>query len=98
MLIVSLTTTQVRYLRLGGTINSLLSQKRKPDAIVLNISFDEPSIEQQYTSMGVIVNKTEDYGPITKLLPTLRLAKRPQERQCACSPPLTAVQARRHLA
>jgi len=74
--VVSLTTIPSRIDGLGPTINSLLNQSYKPDEIVLNLpriclkencGYTIPS----FLWKSISVYQCDDYGPITKLLPTV---------------------------
>lgn len=77
-IVVTLTTTPYRIVKLKPTLDSLLQQSIKPDCIYLNIPFffkrDNipyviPEWLQKYP--GITIRRTDDYGPITKLLPVL---------------------------
>lgn len=66
-IVVSLTTTPVRAMRLTPTMESLLAQTRKPDEIRLHLGRDCMTV--QYA--GVRTRRCHDYGPLTKLLPAI---------------------------
>ena len=76
-IIVSLTTTPDRMPYLNIVIESLLSQTTKPDKIVLNIPYISRNNKKYsmptITDNRIFINRCEDLGPITKLLPTLNL-------------------------
>lgn len=77
--VVSLTTLPSRIGGVVETIDSLLQQTLQPDAIYLNVpSASERFKEESYVIPPhlskldkVRVRRTEDYGPVTKLIPTL---------------------------
>ena len=76
---VSLTTIPPRFSTLKKTLESIRSQKKKPDKIFLNIpnnfkrfsniSFDFNDLTKRYKNLKI--NSCEDYGPGTKLLGSL---------------------------
>lgn len=76
--IVSLTTIPPRMDKVTDTLNSLLQQTRTPDQIILNIPRTYRRSSYTYSSLpsvpaGVdIAVSDQDYGPATKLLPTLK--------------------------
>lgn len=76
-IIVSLTTTPDRIPYLNSVIESLLRQTLKPDKIILNIPHrckNKKYIIPEITGGDLIfINRCEDLGPITKLIPTLAL-------------------------
>ena len=78
MNIVTLTTIPPRMDRLGDTLASLLGQSLAPDRIILNIPRRYRRPEFTYDTLpklptGVDLQMVDqDYGPATKLLPTLR--------------------------
>lgn len=76
--VISLTTTPYRIDRIRETLDSLLNQSIPADQIYLNIpyvlqrdniSYAIPEWLQNYP--GITIKRVEDFGPITKLLPTL---------------------------
>lgn len=74
--VVSLTTIPSRANFLHKTIDSLLAQTHKPDSIELNIpeTYKKRSFGSMDLSLlpkAVSVFRCEDFGPATKLLPTL---------------------------
>lgn len=75
-IVASLTTIPSRIWHIEPVLNSLLAQTRPFDAIYLNIPHktrknEEYSIPSFINQQKIIINRCEDYGPITKLLPTL---------------------------
>lgn len=86
-IVVSLTSIPPRYPRLVETLQSLLNQSIPPDAIYLNVAtsyarefgdeLDElpPRIAKL---RKVTVNYCEDFGPATKIIPTLDLETDPE--------------------
>ena len=76
--IVSFTTSPTRIHKCRPMLNSILGQTRKPDLILLNIpkvfertgeTYDIP----KFVEKSVVVNVVDkDYGPGTKLIPTVR--------------------------
>lgn len=84
-IVLSLTTTKNRLHYIQNTIKSLLDQTMIPDIIYLNISFDIPHDTKYkyllylHEKKIIYINKLErDYGPATKLLPTLLLESDPE--------------------
>ncbi|MBW2384058.1 MAG: glycosyltransferase family 2 protein [Deltaproteobacteria bacterium] len=86
--VVSLTTIPDRIDRIRPTLNSLLDQTRRPDAIYLNLpnesrregrGYELPAFLTEYGPVHVI-DCGEDMGPATKLLPTLAREKEPDTR------------------
>lgn len=77
-IIVSLTTTPYRIDKIKVTLDSILNQSIKPDLIILNIPyhFKRDNIQYQIPTWlndykGIVINRTEDFGPFTKLIPAL---------------------------
>lgn len=76
--IVTLTTIPPRMDRINETLASLLGQSLAPDRIILNIPQHYRRPDFAYDTLpklpsGIDLNITDqDYGPATKLLPTLR--------------------------
>src|SRR5262249_5992858 len=77
-LIVTLTTLPSRVDRIAPTLKSLLNQRSRAAAIRLNVPtssrreqrpYDLPRWLQQLRSITVV--RCEDFGPATKLIPTL---------------------------
>lgn len=81
-IVVSLTTTPDRISYLNGVVESLILQSVKPYKIVLNIPYKcknkEYIIPEIISSDLILINRCEDIGPITKLIPTLNLDLPPQ--------------------
>lgn len=81
--VVSLTTVPYRLDKIGSSIDSLLDQSLQVDMIYLNVpqgpmkrhperSYDEAEIPQNIlNNERVTVTRAKDYGPATKLIPTL---------------------------
>eukprot|EP01041_Mallomonas_annulata_P005635 gene5635-11372_t len=83
-IVVSLTTVPIRLPLVELTIKSILSQSLVPDAIYLNIPKkssrfrgEEYNISFELLSLPIIINRCEDYGPATKLIPTLEIETNP---------------------
>mmetsp|Transcript_19272 Transcript_19272/g.31396 ORF Transcript_19272/g.31396 Transcript_19272/m.31396 type:complete len:903 (+) Transcript_19272:222-2930(+) len=77
-LVVSLTTTPDRLVHLEDTLDSLKEQTLGANKIYLNIPHFSERFHKEYKLPGFIkndpaitVNWCKDYGPITKLIPTL---------------------------
>lgn len=76
--IVSFTTSPTRIHKCRPMLNSILEQTRKPDLILLNIPkvFERTGETYEipkFVENSVIVNVVDkDYGPGTKLIPTIR--------------------------
>jgi hypothetical protein len=77
-LIISLSTLPSRINNLEKVINSISNNTIKPDFIYLNIPAFSKRENTNYiipeylkNIKNVIINRCEDYGPITKLYPTL---------------------------
>ncbi len=80
-IVVSLTTTPYRIYKLKPVIDGLLAQNVDISRIYLNIPYKFKRDNLEYTIpewltkyKKVQILRTEDYGPITKLLPVLALA------------------------
>lgn len=84
----SLSTSPTRIKTLGKTIHSLLGQTRVPDAIHVNCPFvfkrtggifaEEDIRSMEGLAPGIVrVNRCEDMGPVSKLLPTLAVETDP---------------------
>jgi len=84
--IISLTTIPSRIHHIFPTLNSLLLQHKPADRIYLNLPNTSIREGRSYAVPASIMNDTrvtihmteKDYGPITKLLPTLELEKDPE--------------------
>ena len=83
MIIVSLTTSPKRIHTLKAVLKRLMSQTVQPDKIVLNLphvfkrtgeTYDIPDYLHQ---PWLYINRCEDIGPATKILPTRELVKDP---------------------
>ena len=79
-IIVSMTTTAHRVKFLNHTLKSLLAQTISPDSIELNIPYkyeraDLDPVDIDAVPYGFSVYRCKDYGPATKLLPTLQRYK-----------------------
>jgi len=82
--VLSLTTMPHHLLLIEPTLQSLLAQSIKADAIYLNLpkgvnkrnnmSYDVSGFK---VPEGVTINRCEDHGPLTKLLPTLSVETDP---------------------
>lgn len=78
MNIISLTTIPPRMDRIGDTLASLLNQSLTPDRVILNIPKTYRRAAYHYDVLPTVPSGVEvmesdiDYGPATKLLPTLR--------------------------
>lgn len=81
MLIVSFTTIPSRIKYINNTIDSILNQTTKPNYILLNIPEIFERTNQSYLipdnlSEEIILNICKnDYGPATKLIPTIEYLK-----------------------
>ena len=76
--IVSLTTTPYRINKIKLVLDSISNQSIKPTKIYLNIPWKFKRDNSKYiipewlkSYPGIIINRTKDYGPATKLLATL---------------------------
>lgn len=75
-IVVTLTTWHARISNLPQVLDSILRQTLKPDAIVLNLAFDEiipDSVYRFLTDNEIIVNRVEDTKVYKKLIPTLKM-------------------------
>lgn len=76
-IVVSFTTSPTRINKCSQMIHSILDQTRKPDLFLLNIPdvfarTGESYIVPKYIRKSLTVNKiSTDYGPATKILPTV---------------------------
>jgi hypothetical protein len=83
--VISLTTTPYRINRIRQVLSTLRNQSIKPDKIILNVPTHLKRANLGYkipswlaTMPGISINRCEDYGPLTKLLPTLQLETNPK--------------------
>lgn len=86
-IVVSLTTSPLRLKTIDTIIKNMEKQTLKPDVIHLNIpqyfkrncdKYDESllnKLKAEHSSLNI--NRCDDYGPITKLLPTLKVETNP---------------------
>ena len=78
-IVISLTTSPKRISNLKPIIDNLFNQTMKPDKIVLNIPHIFKRTNQKYDipkylyHNDIIINRVDDIGPITKILPTFKL-------------------------
>jgi len=84
-LVISLTTLPSRINNLYKVINSINNNSIKPDNIYINLPVFSEREKTEYIVPSylkdidnVIINKCDDYGPITKLYPTLKEEKDPE--------------------
>lgn len=76
-----MTTSPTRILMLRETIESIMEQTVIPDIIILNIPYIFKRTGERYTNIPgyllsndrVLINRCEDIGPATKILPTIDL-------------------------
>ena len=79
--IVSFTTSPERISKIKPMIDSILSQTKKPDLFILNIPEVFPRTNKKYNipdfiRKSVIINVIkQDYGPATKIVPTINYLK-----------------------
>lgn len=80
-IVASLTTIPSRIWHIELVLNSLLSQTRPFDAIYLNIPHRTRKNEEysipSFISPKITINRCDDFGPITKLIPTLEKEENP---------------------
>lgn len=80
-IVISLTTAQQRINKIKPTIESILRQSIQPNKIYLNIpnQLNNKYILPNWLTKepSVIINRTKDYGPATKLIPTLEQERDP---------------------
>jgi hypothetical protein len=85
----SLSTSPTRIKTIAPTIDSLLEQSHPPDCIYVNCPWifhrtsesfaEEDLVALERLAPGVVVvNRCDDVGPISKLLPTLALEEHPE--------------------
>src|SRR3989344_2388349 len=76
-IIVSFSTLPSRVYYIQEVLNNLETQTLKPDLVCINLPYfslrekKEYNIPRLASTLNVIVNRCDDYGPLTKLLPTL---------------------------
>ena len=82
--IVSLTTTPYRINKIKLVLDSISKQSIKPTKIYLNVPWKFKRDNSDYiipewlkSYPGIIINRTKDYGPATKLLATLEKERDP---------------------
>jgi hypothetical protein len=86
LILVSLTTSPSRLLKLKKVINSIKRQTLLPSKIILNLPDKFGRTNEEYlipewieNDNFIYVNRCgEDYGPITKIFPTLFLSNNPE--------------------
>jgi hypothetical protein len=84
-IVVTLTTIPTREDSVVKSIRSIQEGTVKPDVIYVNLpnwypKFNrgpDPSLEATLKDLGVIVTRCEDYGSLTKIVPTLRIETDP---------------------
>lgn len=84
-IIVSLTTTPHRINTLRPVLESISRQTVKPNKIYVNVPWRFKRDNSEYkipqwlkTYPGVVINRTKDYGPATKLVATLEKERDPE--------------------
>ena len=86
--VISLTTSPKRLEKIDDILNNIVNQTRKPNKIILNVphifkrdcsKYNEEILKKLNNKYGeiLLINRCEDRGPITKLIPTLDLEKDP---------------------
>jgi len=86
--VVSLTTSPKRLEKVEKILDNIVNQIRKPDRIILNVpyifkrdgtQYNQDILNNLSNKYGeiLLINRCEDRGPITKLIPTLDLEKDP---------------------
>lgn len=79
--IISFTTSPTRIHKFESMLNSLLTQTVKPDLIILNIPKVFKRTSEEYDIPNgledkIFINKiNKDYGPATKIIPTIQYLK-----------------------
>jgi len=85
--VISLTTSPKRIAKMESTLQSIFRQTIPPDLIQINIPYLFKRTNQSYPVLETLpfldhplirVYRSEDYGPATKLLPTLITEKHPE--------------------
>lgn len=80
MIVASLTTLPQRLPYIRDVLNCLLKQTQPLDKIYLNIPYETlkglkytitPDLNEYFTKNRISIQRCKDYGPITKLIPTL---------------------------
>ena len=82
-IIISLTTSPKRLPKIKPVIDSIMNQTLLPNKIVLNLPYVFKRFNTTFDCIPtfildnskIIVNRCEDIGPITKILPTIPLAR-----------------------
>lgn len=84
-IIVSLTTTPHRINTIKPVLESISRQTVKPNKIYVNVPWRFKRDNSEYkipkwlkTYPGIVINRTKDYGPATKLVATLEKEKDPE--------------------
>jgi hypothetical protein len=78
-IVISLTTSPKRIKYINQVIDNMFSQTIKPNKIVLNIPYIFNRTNEKYiipnflNHPNIIINRTYDLGPITKIIPTFNL-------------------------
>ena len=84
MILVSLTTSPTRIHTLKPILKRLMEQTVQPDKIVLNVPYVFKRTGETYTIPEYLyqpwlhINRCEDIGPATKIIPTRELVKDPE--------------------
>lgn len=82
-IIISLTTSPTRINKIEPVITSIMNQTVKPDKIIINIPYMFKRTNETYDSIPTFltdnelihINRCEDIGPLTKILPSIEFAK-----------------------
>ena len=79
-IVVSLSTIPSRVEKLNIIVDNMLRQTLQPDSIIINLPFHSIREKRPYPIFSsscplVKVNRCKDYGPLTKLYPTLQVEK-----------------------
>ena len=82
-IIISLTTSPKRLPKIKPVIDSIMNQSLLPDKIILNLPYIFKRFNTTFDNIPtfitdnpkIIINRCEDIGPITKILPTIPLVK-----------------------
>ena len=80
--IVTLTSTPSRISKIEPVLESIFSNTLTPDLVVINVPFRYSRTNEEYIipefltihNHRIVLNRCEDMGPITKLVPTLDMA------------------------
>lgn len=86
-IIVSLSTSPQRILKIKPMIDSIINQNLVPDKIILNLPYVFKRNNSKFDQIPsfltknklVFINWCEDIGPLTKILPSIQLAKSPND-------------------